>query len=166
MSNFSLYQANALALLERHIDFETGQVDIEAFNQAQIALHDKQLAVVAYLKNEDGRIALLNNAIKELQAREKAMQSRHEALKKYLLDNMQQNNITRLEALDLSFVASVQNNPPSVVIDDESAIPADYWRIPPMPAPVVDKTLIKSAIKDGFEVAGAHLTTTQRLVIK
>ncbi len=162
----NLYQANALALLERHIDFETGEVDIQAFNQAQIAFHDKQLAVVAYLKNEDGRIALLNNAIKELQAREKAMQARHDWLKDYLLTNMQANHITKLEALDMSFVASIQNNPPSVVIDDEAAIPAEYMRIPPTPVPVADKALIKAAISNGLEVAGAHLQTSQRIVIK
>lgn len=165
MSNITLYQANELARLHNHID-DDGVVDIESFDQSKIALKEKQLAVVAYLKNNDANIGMLDNAIKQLQDRKKAMQTRHDSLKDYLLTNMQANGITEINAENLTFTAKIKNNPASVVIDDESLLPADYMRQPETPPPAPDKTLIKKAINDGFEVPGARLTQGFRLDIK
>ena len=162
----NLYQTNQLAQLQNYVDEETGEIDIDSFNRSQIALADKQLAVVAYLKNEVANIDMLNNAIKELQARSKAMQSRHDSLKEYLLVNMQANGITEIIANNFTFSAKLQKNPPSVVIDDESLIENCYKVMPPPPVAQVSKTLIKEAIQSGEVVAGARLIKTCRLVIK
>jgi hypothetical protein len=162
----NLFQTNALAIFENFIDMETGEVDLDGFNQSKLILADKQLAVLAHIKNESGRIGLLSGAIKELQTREKSMLARQDWLKDYLLVNMQAHSITRLEAIDLSFVATLQNNPPSVVIDDLDAIPADYMRTPPAPPPAPDKRAILEALKSGVHIHGARLVSSQRIVIK
>jgi len=162
----NLYQATELARLESHVDQETGEIDIAIFENSQIALKDKQIAVVAYLKNEVANIDMLNNAIKELQVRMKAMQSRHDGLKDYLLTNMLANGISEINALDFTFSAKIKNNPPSVVIDNESLIDGGFKRLAdPLPL-VVDKKLIKAAIEAGQVVEGAHLETKQRIEIK
>jgi hypothetical protein len=162
----NLYQTNELARLESHIDHETGEIDIDSFNRSQIALQDKQLAVVAYLKNEDANIKLLDGAITELTARKKAMQNRHDSLKDYLLVNMQANGITEISAPNFTFTAKLQNNPVSVVIDDESLISDSYKIMPPPPSLQISKTLIKEAIQAGEVVPGAHIESKQRVVIK
>ena len=162
----NLFQATELARLESNIDCETGEINIEAFEASKIALVEKQRAVVAWLKNNDAHINMLDNAIKELTARKKGMQTRHDSLKDYLLVNMQNNGITEINAENFVFSAKIQNNPPSVVIEDESLIPKDYMRISLPPPPAPDKVSIKSAIADGLNVPGASLQTTQRLVIK
>lgn len=64
------------------------------------------------------------------------------------------------------FTIKTRNNPPSVIIDNEALIPADYFKQALPPPPTIDKTLIKKAISDGFEVSGARLETKQRLVIE
>ena len=162
----NLYHTTQLAQLQNYIDQETGEIDIDSFNCSQVALADKQIAVVCYLKNEVANIDMLNNAIKELQARSKAMQSRHDGLKDYLLVNMQANGITEINAPNYTFTAKLQNNPASVQIDDEALIPADYFVQPETPPPAVSKALIKQAIADGYVVAGAHIEQKVRLVIK
>jgi hypothetical protein len=58
-------------------------------------------------------------------------------------------------------------NPPSVVVDDESAIPTEFLRwppVPPEPPPVPDKAAIKKAILGGNTVYGCRLERTVRLV--
>ena len=166
MSNISLYKANELARLENYVDIETGEINIDEFNRSQITLAEKQLAVVCYLKNEVANIDMLNNAIKELQARSKAMQARHDSLKDYLLVNMQANGITEISAPDFTFTAKLQHNPISVVIDDENLIEDCYKVMPPPPVAQVSKTLIKEAIQGGDVVPGAHLESKMRVVIK
>jgi hypothetical protein len=162
----NLYQTTELAKLEHYIDQETGEIDIEAFNGSQIALKEKQLAVVAWLKNNDANITLLDGAIKELQARKKALEGRFENLKSYLYKNMKENKISEISALDMTFSAKLKLNPPSVLIEDEAAIPSEYLTVPVMPLPAPDKTLIKDAIKAGKEVPGCKLVQAERVEIK
>lgn len=162
----NLYQTTELAKLEHYIDMESGEIDIEGFNNSQIALKDKQLAVVAWLKNNDANIELLDGAIKQLQARKKSMQARYESLKDYLLFNMKASNISEISAPDLTFTAKIKLNPPSVMIEDDSLIPSEYMTVPVAPPPAPDKTLIKEAIKAGKEVPGCKLTQGERVEIK
>lgn len=54
----------------------------------------------------------------------------------------------------------------SVSIEDEDKIPAEYWRRPPVPDMVVDKTELSKALKAGEEIPGASLSTKFSLVIK
>lgn len=162
----NLFQTNQLAQLESHIDFETGEIDIDSFNRSQIALQDKQLAVVAYLKNENIRIDMLDAAIKELETRKKAMQSRHEGLKGYLLVNMQANGITEITAQDMTFSAKIKKNPPKLVITDAGKIPGELYKYPEAPPPSPDNALIKSKLSAGEVIEGAHLEQGERVEIK
>ena len=161
----NLYTANELARLEQHVD-EDGVINIEAFNQSQVALRDKQLAVVAYLKNEVVKIDMLDNAIKELQARKKHMQTRHDWLKQYLLVNMQENGISEISALDSTFSAKIKTNPPKLIIDDAGKIPADLYVYPDAPPPHPNNELIKEKLKAGEVIEGARLEQGKRVDIK
>lgn len=101
---------------------------------------------------------------KRLADRRKAIEKRVEHIKNWLLVNMQQAGITKIESP--VFTVALQNNPASVIIDDESLIDDGFKRLPePLPL-VVDKKLIKMAIDAGQEVPGAHIEVKQRLVIK
>ena len=161
----NLYQVSQLAHLENFVD-DDGVIDIDSFNRSQVALADKQIAVVCYLKNEVANIDMLNNAIKELQARSKTMQARHDGLKDYLLVNMQAHGITEITAPNFTFSAKLQANPPGVVIDDESLIKNCYKVMPPPPVAQISKILIKEAIQSGEVVDGAHIESKMRVVIK
>lgn len=162
----NLYQHQQLATLESHIDFETGEIDIDSFNRSQIALAEKQRAVCAWLKNETVKIDMLDNAIKELTARKKSMQSRHEGLKEYLLVNMQANGITEINANDMTFSAKIKKNTPKLIIDDACKIPSDLYIYHEAPPPSVDNAAVKAKLSAGDEVEGARLEQCIRLDIK
>ena len=161
----NLYQTHQLAQFESHIDHETGEVDLVAFEASQIALVEKQRAVTAWLKNNDASIGMLDNAIKQLQDRKKAMQTRQDSLTKYLYDNMKANGISEINAIDSTFTAKIKANPPSVLIDDATKIPKKFMTKPVAPAPAPDKNLIKASIKEGKAVPGCKLASGERLEI-
>ena len=93
----------------------------------------------------------------------KAIIARADALRDYLANNMQACGITKINGpvVSLSFRASH-----AVVIDEPALIPATYMRQAPTPAPEPDKEAIKTAIKVGEIVPGAHVETRMNLQIK
>jgi len=116
------------------------------------------------IKNLRAPALSIAEEIKRLQERQKAFDKQADRVEQWLFANMQQAGITKVECP--AFTIAIQNNPPSVQITDESLIPSDYMRQPAPPPPAPDKTLIKKAIQDGYEVPGCSLTQSQRLVIK
>lgn len=104
--------------------------------------------------------------IDRMQARLTAYTKCTDAIKAWLLKNMQACQISRIDCP--AFSVSLRVNPPTVVIDAESLIPKEYMRtpVPNPPVPAPDKKAIADAIKQGIEVTGCHLEQTQRLVIE
>jgi hypothetical protein len=161
----NLYQATELARLESHIDDETGEIDIAAFDAAKITLADKQRAVVAYVRNIDSNEAMLADAIKQLQAKQKAMEAKRERLSDYLMENMKATGVSKIEAIDGTFSATLYpGRDVSVAIEDGAAFPLELCNTPKPPEP--SKTKIKSAIEAGQAIAGACIVKNDRLTIK
>jgi hypothetical protein len=126
-----------------------------------------QAKVEAYafvIRNMESLPEAIKAEEKRLADRRKAIEKRVDSIKNWLFVSMQTAGITKIESP--VFTVTLQNNPASVVIDDEALIPVNFMRVPEPPPPAPDKTLIKQAINDGLEVPGAHLQTSQRLVIK
>lgn len=89
-----------------------------------------------------------------------------ERLETYVLCTLEASKLDKLEG-DTSTLAR-RKNPAKVQIDDENAVPADFWRYPeppPAPPPVVDKKLVGAALKAKPDsVAGCRLVQGYRLV--
>jgi hypothetical protein len=169
----TLYKATELASLDNFIDAETGEINIEAYDSANLVLAEKQRAVTAYTRNLQVRKASLQamkleylKGLEPVDAELKRIERQEEFFTSYLLQNMQKSGITKIDAIDGSFSAQVKENPPSVHIDDLAAIPSEFMRIKPPPPAEPDKNAIKEAIKAGKDVAGCHLESSLKLVIK
>jgi hypothetical protein len=161
----NIYKAQELARLESHIDHETGEINIAAFESSQIALLDKQRAYVAVIKNRDAELSMLNEAIAELQSRAKAIASQSESLKSALLESMKQSGITEIKAENSTFRAVLYlDRDKQVVIDDDVVFPPALCLDPKPPAP--SKAKIKAAIEAGEPVLGARIILKDRLEIK
>jgi hypothetical protein len=57
---------------------------------------------------------------------------------------------------------ALRKNPPSVRVEDEAAIPRNYFKFP-VPPPVLDKTAVARDLKALREVPGCRLIQTTRL---
>lgn len=114
-----------------------------------------------------GNLEALANGIREAEkkqaTRRKAIENKATRLRSRLLEAMVTNGVPKFDTP--RFRIAVRQNPESVVIVDEAVIPSDYKR--EIPAHFeADKGLIRSAIKDGYEVPGVRLERGMRLEIK
>lgn len=122
---------------------------------------DKALNVAKYIATVEAEAAALKEVEQRKAAQRKALESRADGLRRYLLSECQRTGLTPKDA-EISIRLGKSS---AVVIDDEAALPDDYKReIPASYQP--DKTLIKQSIKDGYPVPGARIEERQNLIIK
>ncbi|OZI56773.1 siphovirus Gp157 family protein [Bordetella genomosp. 4] len=167
MTAITLYQlaAEHSAALEQLADMDLPpEVVADTLESLGGELETKAQNVVAFMRNLETTAAAIKEAEKSMADRRKAIENRVEGLKRYVLESMVNNNIQVIECP--LFKISIAKNPPAVEIEDERLIPADYFTSPPPPPPQLDKTLIKKAIQDGFDVPGARLRQGVRLAIR
>lgn len=157
----SEYQALANKLMDSDFDEQTIADTLEG---AAGELEVKATNVAMFVRNLEASAEQIKLAEKQMADRRKAIEAKAESIKRYLKDNMQRTGITKIECP--YFAIGIKKNPPSVVIDDATAIPGEFMVTPPPPPPQPNKALIKKAIQDGIEVAGAHLSQSERLEIK
>lgn len=107
--------------------------------------------------------AIAERARLDMRARYFARQ--HDRLSEYVLAVLTASKLDKIDG-DTSTLAR-RKNPAKLVVDDENALPTEYFRWPdplPDPPPEPDKALIKAALKRGEEVLGVRLVTSYRLV--
>jgi hypothetical protein len=163
----TLYKAaETVRHLLEQIDPETGELP-EGFEQSRAIVATKAQAVAAFILSNEAEADMVETHAKELLNRVKTARKRSDWLKQYLHSHMSACGITEIKSEDGTFKASLSiGRDESVEIFDSSMLPNDYWTDPKPPEPSPDKTLIKKAIKDGFDVPGARLIKKDRLTIK
>lgn len=146
------------------IDPETGELP-EGFESARQLVEQKAIGCVAYLLESKRQTASVKDYIKDLTAKVKTQEKREEWLRQYLQEHMATLGIHEIKDERGVFKAVLASGRDEAIeVFDEAQLPADYLReIPAKHEP--DKTLIKQAIKDGFEVPGARLVKRDRLTI-
>jgi hypothetical protein len=129
----------------------------EDINNALLTLEDelqeKGENCIKYLGSIQDNIDIAKANKKKLDEYIKTLESRKKRIEQaciYALDTLQVKSIMTGWG-----EMKIKKNPPSVVIDDLTAIPSEYisTKIDLVP----DKTAIKKAIKAGEEVPGAHI---------
>lgn len=164
--NITLYTAaTAVRELLEQVDHETGELP-EGFEQARAIVATKAQACAAFVLENDAQADLVEHHAKMLLDRVKTARKRSEWLRTYLREHMAACGITEIKSDDGTFKASLAiGRDESVDVFEPALLPQDYLReIPAKYEP--DKTLIKKALKDGFDVPGARLLAKDRLTIK
>jgi len=133
--------------------------DMNALDELNLALTEKATNIVALTDNLDTFVKLCESEEKRIKARKAAAKNKLSWLNDYLKYGMETAGVTKIDVGTKK--VSLQNNPPKLVVDDETAIPSKYFVIIPE-AHQLDKTEVKRALKEG-EVAGVHLERTQSL---
>jgi len=124
------------------------------------AWEDKALNVARYVRNLEAEASAIEEAKRRMDARAKAAARQAARLKAYLKAELQRTGL-KPKAADIA--VRLQNNPPSVVVDDETLIPDGYRRTEEVTTLL--KGEIGAALKGGEAVAGARLERSKRLVI-
>lgn len=125
-------------------------------------LEEKADGYARVMRQMDADAAAIKAEEDRLYRRRTTIENRIKNMKSRLQGMMEITGKKKINTELFSF--GIQNNPASVVIDDEKMIPGEFL-IPQ--APKIDKTAIKDALKAGVDMAGiAHLEQTQSLRIR
>jgi hypothetical protein len=164
-ASITLYE---LAADYRHaLDALTAREDLPAEAIAdtlaglQGALEDKALNVARYVRNLEAEAAAIDEARKRMEARAKSAANQAKRLKDYLRLELERTGLTP-KAPDLAL--ALRKNPPSVRIDDEARLPADYLET--VTTTRARKQALLEALKAGETIPGATLSQSTRLVIR
>jgi hypothetical protein len=128
------------------------------------AIEAKAVSVAAVVRNLELHAEMIRTASKQLAERAARAEKRADSLRAYLLFNLQAVGVFKVESPE--FTVTVRNNPVTVRIADERAVPAEFLVQPPAPPPKVDKAQIKEALKAGKDVPGCWLEAGQRVEIR
>lgn len=126
-------------------------------------IEDKATNIVKMAKNWESDVVGLDAEIKRLTERKKVIENRVEGVKNFLFSQLEYAGLTEVKT-PIATIKRV-NNPVSVVIEDESQIPAMYQTIIPQ-SYKISKTDIAKHLKEGIAVPSATLQQTRRWQIK
>lgn len=147
-----------LSMLEDpDIDEQTINDTLEAIGGE---LEDKADGYARVMRQMDADATAIKKEEERLYARRKSLENRSAWLKQRLQSVMEVTGKKKFKTELFSF--GIQKNPASVVVDDESKVPAGYW-IPQQPK--LDKTSLKEWLKD-YECEWAHLAQSESLRIR
>ncbi|MEA3641750.1 MAG: siphovirus Gp157 family protein [Lamprobacter sp.] len=164
-ASFTLYELSAD--YRRALDELTAIEDLpeeaiaDTLEGLQGAFEDKALNVARYIRNLEAEVVAIDDARKRMEARAKSTANQAKRLKDYLRLELERTGI-KPKAADLAL--SVQRNPPSVRIDDEARLPADYLET--VTTTRARKKEILEALKVGQIIPGAAISQSTRLVIR
>lgn len=125
------------------------------------ALEDKVENTAKFIRCLDADIEAIKAEEKRLADRRKALETKVVNAKSYLQEQLELAGIDKVKRPTLT--VSIQANPPSVEITDESLIPTTY--MVPQPSKI-DKKAILSALKDGLLIEGCSIKKTKGVRIR
>jgi hypothetical protein len=141
---------------------EAEEFDEAALNELVISFEKKAGGIVSFNESMQTFIDYCKSEEKRIAAKRKAVENRGKSLMSYLKMCMEAAEMMEMEVGTKTL--KIQNNPPAVVIDDESLIDAKFFTVIPE-SKQLNKAEIKAALKQG-EVTGAHTEQGTRLVVK
>lgn len=152
----SLYEINAAILA--CVDLETGEIiDAEQLQALQMEREQKIENVALWYKNLLSDAAQYKAEKDAFAERERAAKAKAEKLKAYLLDALQGDKYQSTR-VNISYRSSSR-----VIVDDVLNLPPRFVRFAD---PEPNKTEIMAAIKNGEQINGAHIESSQSIIIK
>ena len=133
---------------------EQGQLTEEEYNklgeEIALELQQKSTNIIGYYQNENALLEAIDTQIKRLQDFKKAKKNHLENYKKYVKENMERLEVTKIET-ELGTL-SIAKSPISVEIVNEDEIPDEYKE--EVITHKIDKKKIADSYKKGNIVAG------------
>jgi hypothetical protein len=137
---------------------------IEYVDAIEGALKEKGENIAKLIENLEATADNIKVAETRMAQRRRAIENRANSIRNYLLANMVNSGITKIECE--YFKIAVRDSPPSVLITDPALIPAEYMKTPEPPAPSPDKKKIIDDLKQGVVIDGVQMQKTQYLQIR
>ena len=150
-----------------YIGFLESDLPADELNDCLESIHEsfeeKGANIVAVVTTLQADVSAIDEQIKRLQERKKAIVNNQDRMKEYLRYNMEQTGISKIKHPLFSITLGKPSKQVSII--EESFLPDDYVTIKTEIKP--DKRKILAALKTGEEVPGAELVESKsKLIIK
>lgn len=140
---------------------EARQIYLDTLEGESGDLETKLLNYAKVIKNKEAEASALDERIKSLQARKKALEVSKDNLSSLAVKVMLERGMNPKD----SEIAMSLRKSEAVIIDDESLIPNTAKEYIPA-SWAVRKTDIKKLLKDGQQIPGAHIEVRHNLALK
>ena len=124
-------------------------------------IEEKSENIAKLIKSFEVDINGFKDEEKRLAAKRKSLEIRVKSLKEYIESAMKVTGKKKIKGQLFTF--SIQKNPPSVKITDNTLIPKEYYI---QQEPLLDKKTVLAELKNGVIVPGAELLQTESLRIR
>jgi transcriptional regulator of heat shock response len=133
----------------------------DTLSSLEDAIEDKAENMAKLIRCLDADAKAIKDEEQRLAERRRTIENRISSVKEYLQNQMEVAGLDKVKRPTVT--VSIQNNPPSVNIVDESLIPSTYMIAQ---APKIDKKGILTALKNGEEIYGAEMVQGRSVRIK
>jgi len=136
----------------------------DTMQDVQDAFGTKAVNIVAFARGLEAEAKAIKEAEEAMAKRRRAIETRSAWLLEYVKSGMEAVGTQKIK--HPWFSVSIQNNPASLVIENESALSPEFVSTRVVEHTIVDKAAIKEALKQGKEVSGCRLSVGTRLVVR
>lgn len=162
--NLAKEYTDLYSALVSSVDEETGEVDVDiaaALANVQGSFEEKAIATATVSRMLGNTVDEVSKEIDRLKRLKVHLEREDGRVKEYLKKAMELTGTEKVQGISasISFRQSEQT-----VIDNEEELPEEYITVRTTYAP--NKTAIKTAIKAGKDVPGAHIETVKNLQIR
>lgn len=127
-------------------------------------IEEKVVAIAKMIRNLQSEADAIRLAIVGMEKRALSAKGKADKLQDYARRCLQMAGIRKVNSP--WFVVSIMGTPGSVVIDDESSVPEEFWTQPETPPRRISKAAVADAIRAGRDVPGAKMISGTRLDIR
>lgn len=158
----NLYElGSAYQNVKNMVDDLPEDVFLDTLSAIEEPLNDKAENIARFIKNLEAEADVYRKESQKMTEKATARTNKAKRMKMYLQESLELAGLDKVKG-DL-FTVSIQNNPQSVEVLDESKIPKDYFVEQPSK---LKKNLLLASLKQGEEIAGVELKQTRSLRIR
>lgn len=154
------YQALMQQVLECE---ELSAEQLDALDNVSDNMEDKAKAVAAFIRNMEVDREAIEKAVFYMEERMGKLTKKIDSMREYLKSNLEKCNIKEVKSP--FFDIRVKQNPCSVRVLDETAIPPEYYRETVKVTRSLDKMQIVQKLKENIVIPGVILEKRTRLEI-
>ncbi|GKV69827.1 hypothetical protein NCCP2716_23250 [Sporosarcina sp. NCCP-2716] len=157
----TLYELQGMYAQLQQLIEDGGEGLEDTLESVEGALEEKLESYAMVIRNIESDVDGLKAEEKRLADRRKSMENGIKRMKTAMQDAMSSTGERKIKGEKFTF--TIQKNPPSLKVLDESVIPSEFF-IPA--APSLDKKAVMELLKSGQEVAGTQITQGESLRIR
>ena len=168
MNNLSLikYEIKEINSIANFLNSENNELDEETIQDTRESikylLEEKSEQLELILKEQETKEEKCKEISKYYAEKSKETKEKKDALKRMIMEAMENLGVKKIETETGTF--TIRKNSPALIIENEELVPDKFKTI--VQETKIEKNEIKKALKEGEEIKGVRLESSQSLLIK